>query len=93
MDTPKQPSSVATSAMVLPVYCGRYHWADEPVVVWIEDGELWGAAQYVGIEKVADIDREFRDDLAFHNLPIPELPWSRVGDCYRDDCECHGQNV
>jgi hypothetical protein len=77
MEIPTQTPSVATSAMVLPVRCGMYHWGDEPVIVWTEDGELWGAAQYVGIEKVADIDREFRDDLAFHNLPMPEQPPSR----------------
>lgn len=79
--------------MVLPRACGRYSWGDEHVIVWLEDGELWGAAQYVGIEKVADIDREFREDLAFYGLAIPEKPWTRVGDCYRDDCECHGLNA
>jgi hypothetical protein len=84
---------VVQPRIVLPDRCGRYHWDDEPVVVWVEDGELWGAAQYVGIEKVEDIDREFRDENSLQHIVSPENPWTRVGDCYRDDCECHGQNV
>jgi hypothetical protein len=91
-EIPEPAPAVGVPRLVLPTRCGRYHWDDEPVVVWLEDGEMWGAAPHVGIEKVEDIDREFRTENSLQHIVSLDAPWLRVGDCYRDDCECAGPN-
>jgi hypothetical protein len=76
---------------VLPTVCGRYTWADEPVTVRWDDGELV-AVTSAYIDTPGEIDRMFRDENAEENQTSPELPWALVSECCDDECSGHDAN-
>lgn len=72
----------------MPLHCGRYLWEDEPVTVWMEEGELIAATSDYS-DTPEEIDRMFRDENSEQHQVCMDRPWLLIGDCYEEECSQH----
>ena len=90
-DTTKRGAQLGSSAIVMPVECGRYLWDDEPVTVYWQDDVLMGETS-TECDTVEELDMLFRTENSMQHQMTADAPWQRVGDCYEDGCESARHN-
>lgn len=72
---------------IMPTTCGRYLWDELVVVVENNCGDLIASTEFYA-DTPAEIDRMLRAEYCDAGMPVPDLPWLLVGDCYAEGCGC-----